>query len=348
MDIIIPAAGFSTRFPNMRPKYLLADYLSRRMIELAALPYLDEHQIHVVILKQHEIKHHVTRQFNEIFGNKVNVIILESPTSGPAETIYQALVKLNLDQSSPFMVHDCDSVFEHDVVEPGNFIHTASLNDYPTIRTPANKSYVEINDQGTVVSIIEKKIISEFFCVGGYQFAKASDYISAYNSLKGSYIDEIFISSVIDNLISRGEVFSIVPTSTYVDLGTSEDWEKFNNKPTIFCDIDGTIIENQAPYGTNYYGAPPVVLGKNVAALKAMLDRGCQIIFTTSRHMRWESQTRKMLNDLGFNDCSLIMNLHHARRILINDYAPTNPYPSAIAVNIKRDDDSLDQILSRY
>jgi 2-C-methyl-D-erythritol 4-phosphate cytidylyltransferase len=33
MEIIIPAAGLSTRFPNMRPKYTLTDYTGKMMIE---------------------------------------------------------------------------------------------------------------------------------------------------------------------------------------------------------------------------------------------------------------------------------------------------------------------------
>ena len=126
MEVIIPCAGLSTRFPNMRPKYLLADYASRRMIELSAGPYIGKHQVNAVILAQHEESHQVSQVFQEIFGDQVNLVILSAPTSGPAETIYQTLLKLNLTSDTPFLVHDCDSMFTHNELTPGNQIHVRS------------------------------------------------------------------------------------------------------------------------------------------------------------------------------------------------------------------------------
>jgi hypothetical protein len=315
------------------------------MIELAADPYLRDHTVHAVILQQHQDAYNVSKVFGEIFGDKISLVILPEPTSGPAETIYQAVQRLQLPDDAPFLVHDCDSRFSHSDLASGNALFVDSLNNHPSLRTPANKSYVEINDQGIVVSIIEKKIISDLFCVGGYQFAAAGSYKRSYEDLIGSRIGEIYISTVIDNLISAGEIFTINPVSGFVDLGTREDWERFNDRPTIFCDIDGTLVHNQAPYGDNSYASAPIMLEKNAAVLKRALDHGCQIIFTTSRSSKWRAETSKMLEAAGFAESQLIMDLHHARRILINDYAPTNPYPSAVAINLKRDDDELDQML---
>jgi hypothetical protein len=52
-----------------------------------------------------------------------------------------------------------------------------------------------------------------------------------------------------------------------------------------------------------------------------------------------------MLTDLGFVDFKLISGLSNAKRILINDYNDANPYPRAIAINIKRDQDNLKDFL---
>jgi hypothetical protein len=35
------------------------------------------------------------------------------------------------------------------------------------------------------------------------------------------------------------------------------------------------------------------------------------------------------------------MDLPHAKRILINDFAPTNPYPTAVAINLERNSSNL-------
>ena len=343
MDIIIPAAGHSTRFPNMRPKYLLCDYKGKGMIELSAKSYLHEHNIHIVILHQHDVQYQAASQLRSMFGDKVNIVILPESTSGPAETVDQALNQLKL--SGEFLVKDCDNIFEHDILSPGNKIFVDTLTNNPDIRTPSNKSYVSLNDWGIVNNIVEKKIVSDTFCVGGYQFSNVDLYRQAYIDIKQSRLKEIYMSSIIDHLITSGEIFTTQMVKNYCDLGTFDDWKKYNDKPTLFVDIDGTIVENQSLHGSNNYETWPKILNNNVDALLKAKFQGSQIVFTTSRPSRFEAATRNLLTKLGFGDCQLLMDMHHAQRILINDYAPSNPWPSAVAINIKRNDNSLDQLL---
>jgi hypothetical protein len=52
-----------------------------------------------------------------------------------------------------------------------------------------------------------------------------------------------------------------------------------------------------------------------------------------------------MLKDLGFVDCKLISGLPNTKRVLINDYNDANPWPRAVAVNIKRDQDNLSDFI---
>ena len=343
MDIIIPCAGLSTRFHNMRPKFLLTDYQGRMMLELAAQPYLNKNKIHIVVLQQHEDEFNIKQTIASLFGDDVNVVILPRLTSGPAETISQALKQIELNDT--FLVHDCDSVFDHTTLSTGNRICVDSLDKHSTLRAPANKSYVEVNDQDIVLCTIEKKIISDLFCVGGYQFASALEYQQAFTELKNSRLGEIYISSVIDHMISKGAVFVADRINNFIDLGTKEDWQKFNDKPTIFCDIDGTLIKNQAAFGKNTYDTTPIVLQNNVDILKKYLKDGAEIIFISARPKIWFKQTRDILDNLGFAECQLLVGLHHSSRILINDFAPSNPYPSAVAVNITRNSDTLNHFL---
>ena len=61
-----------------------------------------------------------------------------------------------------------------------------------------------------------------------------------------------------------------------------------------------------------------------------------ELIITTSRP---ENQKQKIINFLNKENIKfkvVISNLMHAKRILINDFASSNPYPSSIAVNIPR------------
>ena len=49
MEIVVPAAGLSTRFPDMKPKYLLYDYKHDMMLINALRPFIDRgDRIHIV------------------------------------------------------------------------------------------------------------------------------------------------------------------------------------------------------------------------------------------------------------------------------------------------------------
>ena len=70
-------------------------------------------------------------------------------------------------------------------------------------------------------------------------------------------------------------------------------------------------------------------------------NSGAQLIFTTARLENVRGQTEKLLNDLGFKNYQLMMGLLNTRRILINDFNDSNPFPRAEAINIRRNSDTL-------
>ena len=337
MEVIIPCAGASSRFPNMRPKYLLTDYAGRLMIENAVKNYLGKHRITIVILAEHERKFSVRQKLIDTFGHKVDIIILENPTTGPADTVYQAIQKGRINKADEILIKDCDGFYETDIVE-GNAIYVSKLSDNPNIRNAPAKSYTLSNEQRIINTVIEKQIVSNHFCAGGYQFARAGDYCEAYENL--SFGGEIFVSNIIDKMISDGKIFVEADVENFIDVGPAQDWFEYNDKPTYFCDIDGTIIKTVQDYHDDY-----TPLQTNVDALKKEMNRGCKIIFCTARSNDFYSITRSMLNDLGFRECELIMSVHHSKRVLINDFANTNRFPTAGAINIPRDSDTLKDYL---
>lgn len=337
MEVIIPCAGASSRFPNMRPKYLLTDYAGRLMVENAAEPYLGKYRITIVILKEHDEKYMARKKLFDAFNNKIDIVVLDKPTSGPADTVYQAIKRGRINLASSLLVKDCDGFYQTSE-QKGNVIYIAKLSKHPRIRTAGAKSYTITNDQGIINSVVEKQIVSDNFCVGGYQFETAQSYIDAFNKL--SITSEIFVSNIIDYMISQNKIFFENEVENFIDVGTAEDWFDFNNKPTYFCDIDGTIIKSKWDY---YEEIEP--LWDNVSALLSKKKSGCKIIFTTSRLEKYRKLTRDILDKLGFDNCDLIMGIHHTKRILINDYANSNPYPTAVAVNLKRDSENLGDMI---
>jgi choline kinase len=341
MEIIVPAAGLSTRFPEMKPKYLLYDYKGELMIHNAIRPFLDKHKIHIGILKEHNEQYNAVEILTHEFGDKVNIVILDEPTKGPADTVYQIINKTGL-HISPILIKDCDSFFDHEI-SIGNYVCVTNIAKHESLKKLGAKSFVTYNDQGIITDIVEKEVVSDTFCIGGYKFNNAMTYKSAYEKLSTNR--EVFVSDVISYCIGFGQVFTIKETENYVDVGTAPEWFEYNDKPVIFCDIDGTIVKNQGRVGPNNYNDPVIPLQKNVNRLLQLQKQGAQFIFTTARPHEYRMKTRHMLEELGFKDFKLIANLQNARRILINDYNKTNPFPRAEAINLVRDSDNLEDLL---
>ena len=291
MEIIVPCAGRSSRFPNMRPKYLLSDYKRDLMIYSAINGLLGQHKVTVTILKEHDDQYDSRTVLTETFGDRIKIVVLEKPTSSPAETVVETLSRIG-PFDGPFLVRDCDS-----------------------------------------------------FCAGAYQFAGTGKFMEAYGALKDQG-GELFLSNIIDYLIMSGEVFTERRVSNYVNVGTADAWHDYNDRPTIFCDIDGTIVLNQSAYGATRYDKQTFKpMQKNIEILKSYKAKGALIVFITARSKVYYKATREMLDQLGFADCQVIMELHHAKRVLVNDFAPSNPYPVSIAINLERGSDSLGHYL---
>lgn len=343
MEIIVPAAGLSTRFPGMKPKYLLYDYKGEIMVANAIKPYLNKGlSVTIGILKEHDEKYNASDYLKHEFGDKLNIIILDKPTKGPADTVYQIICKMNIVFDTPILIKDCDSFFEHDFIGD-NYICVSKISEHEVLKKLSSKSFVVANEQGIIKDIIEKSVVSDTFCVGGYKFHSAKLFMSTFEQI--SQQSEIFVSDVIGRCINKGIIFSEKRVFNYFDVGTSQDWFEYNDKPVIFCDIDGTIIKAQGRVGENNYESPPIPLMNNIKRLLELQAKGSQFIFTTAREQEYAELTKKMLVSLGFKDFILLASLQNSRRILINDYNNANPYPRAEAINLKRDSDNLTDYL---
>lgn len=341
MEIIVPAAGLSTRFPNMKPKYLLYDYKGEMML-MNALNYFRKkgYKINIGILKEHQEKYNVIEQISYEYPDNINYVIIDRPTRGPADTVYQILQNSNV--KGEFLVKDCDSFFDHEISE-GNYICVSNISKHEVLKKLASKSFVIVNEQDIVTNIIEKQVVSDTFCVGGYKFESAEQYKKSFEFVS-QMSGEIFVSDIIEHMLDQSCVFTKKDVTNYVDVGTAQDWFEFNDKPVIFCDIDGTIVIAQSRLDLESK-KEPVPLQKNIDKLLEMQDNGAQFIFTSARENQFTSLTRDMLYRLGFKSFNLICGLQNSKRILINDYNNANPYPRAEAINIHRNADNLSDFL---
>lgn len=341
MEVIIPAAAKV----NGKPRYLMYDYKHQLALRNVARQYTSQNiNVTVAILAEHCLDYSAFNHVeNEVPG--INIVVLDEETKGPADTVYQVIKKRGWDKiATPILIKDSDSWFTHTLIS-GNYVCVSNVNNHDSVPNLTKKSFVKRNAHGYISDIVEKMVVSEEFCTGGYHFENSIQFAEAYEKMSNVGLPKVYVSHIIQYMIGKGHLFITNNVFDYTNVGSLEEWLAYNNHPVIFCDIDGTIIEAQSRYGKNTYTDPPIVLHQNVERIKALQNAGCQIVFTTARPKEVLDVTVKMLEEIGFENPFVIIGLYNSARILINDYNETNPYPRAIAVNIERNNDNLKDFL---
>ena len=110
-----------------------------------------------------------------------------------------------------------------------------------------------------------------------------------------------------------------------------------DNRPkTIFCDIDGTLIEHRPPIESASPHFKPKLLSRTLETLLEWDKRGYNIILISGRREGARAQTEQQLSTLGIIYDQLIMGIGGGKRYLINDRKPANDQDYAFAINIER------------
>jgi hypothetical protein len=182
-------AGKSTRFPNTRPKWMLSHPGSNRFMGIESITGLNLdffEKIYFICLKEHENQYQFLNGFETELkkigiGSKTEIILLEEETGSQSETVFVAIKKRNI--TGFVFVKDSDNYFEVNLTDQNNQICYFDLNKKDGINA-RNKSYLELDTNGIVSNIVEKKIISSNFSVGGYGFSSAEEFCKTYENLK--------------------------------------------------------------------------------------------------------------------------------------------------------------------
>ncbi|MBP3615470.1 MAG: hypothetical protein J6J27_01025 [Alphaproteobacteria bacterium] len=340
--LIIPCAGKSSRFPNMKPKWMLTHPDGKLMIEKAIEGINTNlfNQIIITILQEHIEKYEADLILKQVFekNKKIKLCVLEKPTKSASETVFNTLKKMNID--GEFVVKDSDNFVNVEIpMENKNFVVGFDLHKHPKITNIPEKSFLIVNEQNITQDIIEKKIVSHIICLGIYGFNDAKLFMETFSYLSKNGIEnELFISHIISYLLSQKKsVFEYIEASDYKDWGTLNEWILEQKKyRTFFIDFDGVIMKNSGKYGKINWSNNTESIPENVKQIINLQNDGGQIIITTSRGEEYRKNLEKILTDLGIKPYAILMGLNHSTRVLINDFAPTNPYPSSIAISLPR------------
>ena len=353
MNLIISTITNSF-YPNINknPAFLTCPNGNIMIYEL--LQYIDLthiNNIYFIIYKDDFEEIFEYKTFISMFKNinkKFIINFIDTITNNYAETIYNCIKKYDI--KGPCFIKDYKTFIKCCPV-PGNYLYYVEYNNNTNISKINNKSFITFDNLNQIINISEKEIISNNISIGAYSFMDTNIFIENYNNInKIIDIDKIYISHIIYKCIINGVIFNSKKAEHFRDLSYYEDWKLYCNRfKTLFIDIDGTLVYNSGEYSNKKWGDTEQIKD-NVDLLKELYKTGTiQIILTTARKKKYEKQTIEQLDKYSIPYDNILFDLYHCKRYLINDYGTTNPFPSAISINIARNNNNLrDYLLEKY
>ena len=347
INLLLPIGGRSSRFPHMNPKWSLTHPRGEMMLieAIKGLDLSDVGRICVIGLEEHNTRFQLVDALSAQFSalglrDKVDFVLLDEYTRNQPETIAVGIRKGNV--TGAIYIKDSDNFFR-DKPTAANCIAGYDLHHIEKVNA-RSKSYFEVNADGYVTNIVEKKIVGSKFCAGGYSFESAAAYLEYFDRYAAE--KDLYLSHIIYGMILDGPSFTYSDVTDYVDWGTIKEWQAYTRQySTLFVDLDGTLVKNSAQYTAPFWGETEGIQA-NIDAPNHLYDSGkVQVIITTSRKENTREVTLRQLERVGIKYHKLIFDLAHGRRIIINDYAPSNPFKSCDAINIKRNSADLKAML---
>lgn len=341
ITLIVPAAGKSSRFPNVRPKWMLTHPDGNMMIEkvLREFEYEKYKKTYITILSDHISDFAADTVLKQAFGNSVNVVVLDKQTESCPETVMCTLKSAGI--TGRIIIKDTDCLVVPEEILEKDFVVGMSIDESSEVSRIQNKSFIVKNVDNIIQDIVEKSIVSNNICLGVYCLTSES-FTNAYSEILNSNLlfsaREIFVSHIVSHLmLKQDSVFHFVAAKKYSDWGSIDDWQNEREKyKTYVFDIDGVMLVNYGKYGKKNWSNTFEPIEENVELVKKLSDSGNEIIFMTSRPEEHTVRFRNFLVEKKIKFKTIIPGCNHSQRIIINDFAATNPYPSCGSISVKR------------
>jgi NDP-sugar pyrophosphorylase family protein len=235
MNILIPAAGSGVRFSSagfIVPKPMI-DVLGKPMIIQAVNSLALDGRLIFVIQTQHigfGLKDLLKQNYKDCI-----IIDIDYITEGPVASCL--LAEKYIDNDDKLVIANCDQIMEWPRNKFSNFIKThiydgVVVTYYST--TPKN-SYVEIDNVGKAIRLVEKKVISNeslngihYWRHGSYFVESAKNALSKYDKTNNEY----YISTTYNYLIESGKDIRIfhIPKKEHNAIGIPSDLHEYINR----------------------------------------------------------------------------------------------------------------------
>jgi hypothetical protein len=110
---------------------------------------------------------------------------------------------------------------------------------------------------------------------------------------------------------------------------------KVTKNPTLFVDIDGTIVKYRK--FDELATAVLTPIQDVIDYVNNHYNSGSVIIITTARPSSYELMTKQELEKLGVKYHQIVMDCGRGTRVVLKDMDPENPIERAVGINFIRD-----------
>jgi dTDP-glucose pyrophosphorylase len=244
INICIPMAGEGSRFKNagyIDPKPFIPIF-DKPMIQwvIKNLSVTNRESNFIFICRnQHELEYDFSKKIKNIFKNieaTYDIITIDKLTEGAACTVLKA--RNLIDNNEELLIANSDQYMDWNSNDFIKIItNTESDGAILTFHCSNPKwSYAKVDENGWIIQVKEKEVISNYATVGIYYFKHGKDFVCGADEMIQKDIrfnNEFYVCPVYNELIypMGYKVLNYpIPTQCMNGLGTPEDLEKFKIK----------------------------------------------------------------------------------------------------------------------
>ena len=236
-NIVITMAGRGSRFYEAGytvPKYEIMAH-GRSLFDWSMLSLKNflspDSRVIFVCLAENKSADYVQRQSAALGLQDVHVVELAQLTDGQATSAYVSRELWRPDE--PLLIYNIDTYVNPRALQPTQ-IRPGSDGWVPCFQVPGEHwSFVKLGEDGWATDLAEKQRISDFASIGLYWFARAAEYVNAYDEFFADPANlvrgERYVAPLYKHLVRNGKHISIADLAlqdVHV-LGTPAELEVF-------------------------------------------------------------------------------------------------------------------------
>lgn len=237
LNIVIPMAGAGSRFSRAgysdpKPLIPIHDVPMIRLV-IENLRPLTAHRFIFICQRAHATRYDLVKKLSTWAPGSV-VIQLDGVTDGAASTVLKA--EEFIDGDDPLMIANSDQYVDIDVDDYLLAMSERNLDGVIMTMTADDPkwSFVGLDEEGLVSSVVEKQVISDEATVGIYNFARGGDFVwaaKAMIAMDARSNGEFYVAPAYNMLIDRGSRVGVVNVGSEArgmyGLGTPDDLSLF-------------------------------------------------------------------------------------------------------------------------